>query len=49
MKRPWLPFLVGALFLLGLYGLSPIFQGFHFGCDGFDHLRIIRLGLEFCK
>jgi len=27
----------------------PLGQGFHLGCNAYDHLRTVRLGIEFCK
>ncbi len=35
--------------VLGLAFIPPIAQGFHFGCNSFDHWRMSRLGIEFCK
>jgi hypothetical protein len=29
--------------------MQPIANGFHVGCNQFDHLRTITLGIEFCK
>jgi hypothetical protein len=39
-----------ALLAAAIWAFLPAVQGYHLGCDVLiDHLRLVRLGLEWCK